>query len=62
MEQGDKRKECCTKEENLGPVVPERVDLIYRRCKVCSCRHFELTVDPGKFSVRDAAGALRTAP
>jgi hypothetical protein len=43
----DERKECCKQESNLGPVVQERKDLIYRRCAVCGCRHFELTLDPG---------------
>jgi hypothetical protein len=51
MEQGDKRKECCKQEDNLGPVVQEREDLIYRRCRVCQCRHFELTVDPLRLGI-----------
>jgi hypothetical protein len=52
MEQGDKRKECCRDEKNLGPVVQERKDLTYRRCQVCQCRHFELTVEPGRLGLR----------
>lgn len=52
LEQGDKRKECCKDETNLGPVVQHRPDVTYRRCKVCQCRHFEWTVDPGKMFSR----------
>ena len=54
MEQGDKRKDCCKVEENLGPAVQERPDLVYRHCKVCQCRHFELTLDPGKLGLQGA--------
>ena len=46
MEQDDKRKDCCKVEKNLGPVVQHSEDLTYRRCQVCGCRHFELSVDP----------------
>lgn len=55
MEQGDQRKDCCKQEENLGPVIRERADLTYRRCRVCQCRHFEFTADPGKFVFRGKA-------
>jgi hypothetical protein len=48
----DPRKECCRDEENLGEV--EQVDdsTTLRRCKVCGCRHFDMTVDPGEIGVR----------
>lgn len=47
MHVGDKRKECCKPEAgNLGPVIRERHDVTFRRCRVCQCRHFEFTVDP----------------
>lgn len=54
----DTRKDCCRKVENLyrrenDP--EERVDLIIMRCKVCECRHFELTADPGRLGLRGAA-------
>ena len=38
-------KECCTKEENLV-VTEQKEDVIVRKCKVCGCRHFEVTADP----------------
>lgn len=43
------KKECCSNEENLGP--EERLpdagpDEVYRRCKVCKCRHFTVSIDP----------------
>jgi len=51
LEEGDKRKECCKQPENLVPK-QERPDLFINVCKVCGCRHFELTVDPGKLGLR----------
>jgi len=51
MEMEDKRKECCKQLENLLPH-QERPDLIINVCKVCGCRHFELTIDPGKIGLR----------
>ena len=39
-------KECCQQQENLE-VAEQRDNLIIRQCKVCLCRHFELSVDPG---------------
>ena len=44
--------ECCRDEKNLSETVQERKDLVYRRCGVCGCRHFELTVDPGELGVQ----------
>ena len=52
MEAGDKRKDCCKQETNLGKVEQVRPDLVFRRCQVCNCRHLELTVDPLKMGVR----------
>ncbi len=46
----DQRKECCRKEENLIPS-QERPDLIIKICRICHCRHFEVTLDPGKLGV-----------
>ena len=43
-------KECCQKEENLGP--PEATGApqeTMRRCKVCNCRHFRLSLEPGQY-------------
>lgn len=45
-------KRCCRNEQNLGPIIRESAVLTYRRCRVCQCRHFELTADMGKFGVR----------
>lgn len=50
MEQGDKRKECCGQLENLEPH-QETPDLLINVCKICGCRHFELTVDSGKMGL-----------
>jgi hypothetical protein len=54
MEPGDHRHPCCREEANLGPVVRETADLLYRRCTVCGRRHFELTVDPGQLGLTGA--------
>ena len=46
-------KECCKKPENLGP--PEATGApqeTVRRCIVCGCRHFRLTVDPGVYKAK----------
>lgn len=48
---GDQRKECCKQPENLKRH-EERPDLVVNKCQVCGCRHFELTVDPGKLGLR----------
>ena len=48
LEQEDKRKECCKQLENLV-TYQERPDLVIRRCKICGCRHFELSIDSRKF-------------
>ena len=43
-------KECCKKPENLGPSEPTGAPQeTMRRCKVCNCRHFRLTVEPGLY-------------
>jgi len=45
--QGDMRKECCAKPENLRRQ-QLRDDLMVNVCRVCNCRHFELSVEAGK--------------
>lgn len=45
--------ECCKNPENLVSH-QERPDLLIKKCRVCGCRHYELSVDPGKL---DAKGA-----
>ena len=53
--------ECCTYPENRdsgpGPRgaddAPDGVTITH--CRVCECRHFEVTVDPGKFGIQGAA-------
>ncbi|KKK71069.1 hypothetical protein LCGC14_2917660 [marine sediment metagenome] len=42
-------KECCKKPENLGPPQASAPHETMRRCKVCNCRHFRLTVEPGMY-------------
>jgi hypothetical protein len=44
-------KKCCRNTVNLGPVIEDDRGLVYRRCFVCNCRHFELRADPGKFGI-----------
>jgi len=51
MEMEDKRKECCRQLENLLPH-QERPDLIINICKICGCRHFELTLAVGQLGLR----------
>lgn len=54
----DDVKECCANLDNRSE--PEAVegnpegDLVFTRCKVCQCRHFELTVDVGKLGALGA--------
>jgi hypothetical protein len=49
---------CCRTLGNV-PIVPDhpdaRHDLIVRVCRVCGCRHFELTADPGRIGLRGAS-------
>jgi hypothetical protein len=55
MTPGDNRKDCCKDPANLyrrENDQEERPDLVVRRCRVCECRHFELTADPGKLGLR----------
>ena len=53
---GDQRKECCRDPQNLQPAPEfEKPGLSVRRCKVCGCRHFELSVEPGKLGLLGGA-------
>jgi len=45
-------RRCCGNVKNRGPLVNLEHGLAYRRCTVCASRHFEISVDPGIFSVR----------
>ena len=44
---------CCANPDNLSDPKEEREDLVIRVCSVCGRRHFELTVDPLKLTVRE---------
>lgn len=48
-------KACCAKESNLKLVPTGRPDVLMKTCKVCNCRHIELTVDPGVLGVVGAS-------
>lgn len=48
-------KDCCTKDENLQPVPSDRPDLEIKKCRVCGCRHFLATLDPGRMGLKGAA-------
>lgn len=57
MEQGPiigKKKACCQQEENLLPYEEPTAppDAEVKKCKVCGCRHFVVTMDPGKLGVQ----------
>ena len=52
MVQGDNRKDCC--KTNLGPEIRVNPSVVYRVCRVCTCRHFEMTVNPGMIGLRGA--------
>lgn len=45
------RKECCSQPKNLTET-QERPDLTVQVCQVCGCRHFELTINPGKIGIQ----------
>lgn len=46
---------CCEKPENLVEEPSGKPDLVLRRCAMCHCRHFELTVDPGIIGVKGSS-------
>jgi hypothetical protein len=48
------KKPCCEKEENLESK-QDRPDLVIKTCKVCGCRHFELSVDPIRMGIKGAS-------
>lgn len=45
------KKECCMIAENLVSQ-NERPDLIISVCKVCNCRHFEVTLAAGSLGLK----------
>ena len=51
MATDEKRNECCRDPENMGPVEELEGGLTFRRCAVCRCRHFELTLEPGEIAL-----------
>lgn len=51
MTPGDHRKPCCKNPLNLAPF-QVRKDLVIRRCNLCGCRHFELTIEPGQLGLK----------
>jgi hypothetical protein len=48
----DSKKACCLDATNLMLLASGRADLTVYLCVVCKCRHFEATLDPGKFGLR----------
>jgi hypothetical protein len=50
-EQDDKRKDCCKNPENLELQPSDKPDLTIFKCRICQCRHFELSMDAGKLGV-----------
>ena len=50
---------CCNVEGNLVKLEEEsKSKLLVQQCKICKCRHRELTVDPGEFQAMVAAGQI----
>ena len=47
----DERKDCCKKVENLEVQPSEKLELTIRKCVVCGCRHFELSLEPGVYGL-----------
>jgi hypothetical protein len=50
----DERKPCCQDPANLSAPIrdPEGPGLEIRVCRVCACRHYELTLEPGVIGLR----------
>ena len=47
-----KIKECCQDEDNLGDPEPTGVEgEVFRRCKICNCRHFKAVLDTGHLGI-----------
>ena len=44
-------KECCQQAKNLYEMPDDRKNIVVRKCKVCACRHIEITVEPGELGV-----------
>jgi hypothetical protein len=44
-------KRCCRNFDNRTPNVRVRPDLVTCSCRVCGCRHLELTADPQAFGL-----------
>lgn len=51
-------KECCQKKDNLYLDEDETKGCmegeVCYRCRVCNCRHFQVTLDPGHIGLRGA--------
>lgn len=51
----EKPNACCNDPENLLPHrEPNRPEGEAVKCRVCGCRHFELSVDPGEIKFEGA--------
>jgi len=51
----DTRKDCCKQPENLEPSDTGTPELSLLICRVCGCRHFELTLEPGVVGLEGAS-------
>jgi hypothetical protein len=52
---GPPAKSCCQAVENRDIRDSERPGLALEVCRVCGCRHFELSLDPGVLGLQGAA-------
>jgi len=48
----DNRKECCKNPDNLEAQASDKPELEILKCKVCGCRHFGLTLEPGLIGLK----------
>lgn len=54
-------KDCCQRPENLRVITHQEAgvgfnkDTVIKRCAVCQCRHFEMSVDPIPLGVAGAS-------
>lgn len=44
---------CCQENATEPQAVQGKDDLTVSICKVCGCRHFSLSIEPGLFKMRD---------
>jgi len=51
----DTRKDCCKQPENLESRESDDLNVRLMVCRVCGCRHFEVTLEPSFIGLEGAA-------